>query len=433
VFDSSLRTPFVYAIAIRYQTPLWQIGALLRGACVAGLWLLLLWFPHQSWPKDAAMLAVATIGAVASWAHNRSSLLEFLVDRNLVGLSRVAWHLRGARERATADLAGLLDGFGIISAGLLFAGPLEVRPLPAVVYALGLVLITVHVWSVFMQTMTDSSWYAPDPPPPEGLLRLRPFIPPIVAVIASAILSYPVCWLHQTVPGGLFAVALIAVVINLLLPFTVIYELVLRGARDASATEALRYQADDAVTVHSLVKNAAYTLLNEVDGDLGAGPKTRSLAREMLALTEEARLTVLGRASEVGSVELLWRCVTRTLPSGGTVALVLDPASHAAQLTSTDYQLARRCLADLLTNAWKAGATRIDVAISVNDMPPSIRTQTVLQVDDDGPGMPEGVLSDPTTSLAVMAGHLRGYAGSLEFSQRPGGGTRACAQWQSGW
>jgi signal transduction histidine kinase len=185
--------------------------------------------------------------------------------------------------------------------------------------------------------------------------------------------------------------------------------------------------------VHSLVKNAAYALISEVDGDPGAGAETRALAREMLALTEEARLMVLGRAAELGTVELLWHCVTRALPSGGETVAGLDPASRSVQLSGTDYQLARRCLVDLVTNAWKAGAHRIEVAISVEEQPGTARTQTVLRVDDDGPGMPAGVLENPATSLAVMAEHLRGYAGSLAFSPRAGGGTRACVRWQSAW
>ena len=193
------------------------------------------------------------------------------------------------------------------------------------------------------------------------------------------------------------------------------------------------YRADDAVTVHSLVKNAAYALISEVDADSGAGAETRSLAREMLALTEEARLLALGRAADLGGVELLWHCVTRVLPSGGQITAELDPASHTVQLSGTDYQLARRCLVDLMTNAWKAGAQRIEVAVRVAEQPGAARPQTMLRVDDDGPGMPPGVLDDPATSLAVMAEHLRGYSGSLTFSDRAGGGTRACVRWQSAW
>jgi signal transduction histidine kinase len=295
------------------------------------------------------------------------------------------------------------------------------------------VLIVVHVWSAFLQAMTDSTWYAPDTPPGRAVLALRPLMPLIVAMILFAILAYPVYWSHEAVPGGLFGVILAAAVILLLLPFTVVYELVLRGARDASALQARRYRADDAITVHSLVKNAAYALVSEVDQDPGAGPETRSLAREMLALTEEARLMVLGRAAELGTVELLWQCVTRILPSGGDTTAELDPASLAVQLSGTDYQLARRCLVDLMTNAWKAGARRIEVAIRMEERPGRAWTQTVLRVDDDGPGMPAGVLDDPTTSLAVMAEHLRGYSGSLTFSTRAGGGTRACVRWRSAW
>ena len=433
MFDSSLRTPVVYAIAVRYQTPMWRAGAMLRAGCMAGFWLLLLWFPAGSWPQGAAMLALGTIGAVTAWAHNRSSLLDFLVARDVPGLSAAASHLIGARQRATADLSGLLEGFGIISVALLYAGPFAVRPLPALVYALGTVLIVVHVWSAFLQAMTDSSWYSPDPPPGQAVLLLRPVMPLIVATILFAILGYPVYWRHEAVPGGLFGVILACAVVLLLVPFTLVFELVLRAARDALATQARRYRADDAVTVHSLVKNAAYALISEVDSDSGAGAETRSLAREMLALTEEARLLVLGRAADLGSVELLWHCVTRILPSGGQTTAQLDPASLSVQLSGTDYQLARRCLVDLMTNAWKAGARRIEVAVRVAEQPGAARAQTMLRVDDDGPGMPPGVLDDPATSLAVMAEHLRGYSGSLTFSARAEGGTRACVRWQSAW
>jgi signal transduction histidine kinase len=258
-------------------------------------------------------------------------------------------------------------------------------------------------------------------------------MPLIAAIILFAILAYPVYWDHQAVPGGLFGVILAAAVVMLLLPFTLIYELVLRAARDASRADIRRYRADDAVTVHSLVKNAEYALISEVDSDPGAGPETRSLAREMLALTEEARLMLLGRAAELSTVDLLWHCVTRILPSGGDVTAELDPASRSVQLSGTDYQLARRCLVDLITNAWKAGARRIEVAIRLEKQPGTTRTQTMLRVDDDGPGMPAGVLDDPATSLAVMAEHLRGYSGSLAFSPRAGSGTSACVRWRSAW
>ena len=98
-------------------------------------------------------------------------------------------------------------------------------------------------------------------------------MPLIVAILLFAILGYPEYWQHQRVPGGLFGAILAAAAVLLLLPYTVIYELILRGARDALVLLARRHRADDAITVHSLVKNAAYALISEVDGDPGAGAR----------------------------------------------------------------------------------------------------------------------------------------------------------------
>ena len=40
---------------------------------------------------------------------------------------------------------------------------------------------------------------------------------------------------------------------------------------------------------------------------------------------------VLGRAAELGTVELLWHCVTRILPGGGDTTAELDPVSRSVQ------------------------------------------------------------------------------------------------------
>src|SRR5580692_7061955 len=82
---------------------------------------------------------------------------------------------------------------------------------------------------------------------------LMPLMPLMVAVVLFAIFAYPVYWRHEPVPGGLFGAAVAAGTIVLLLPCTVVYELLLRGARDASIAQARRDRADDSITVHSLV------------------------------------------------------------------------------------------------------------------------------------------------------------------------------------
>jgi hypothetical protein len=424
VFDSSLRTPLVYAIAVRYQTPLWRAGALLRAGCMAGFWVLLLWFPAGSAAQGAAMLALGSVGAVTAWAHNRSSLLDFLVDRDIPGLSAVARHLIGARQRAAADLSGLLEGFGIISVTLLFAGPIAVRPLPATVYELGTVLIVVHVWSAFLQAMTDSSWYSPDVPPGRAVLLLRPVMPLIVAAILFAILAYPIYWQHEAVPGGLFGVILACAVVLLLLPFTLVYELLLRAARDALGLLARRYRAEDAVTVHSLVKNAAYALIS--GWIFRRRAETRSLARG--AGADRGRGSALAGAADQTALSCRGTADPGLAQRRADHSGATRPAVGAA---GDRLSAGWRRLVDLMTNAWKAGAAVRSP--SGWEQPGAARPQTVLRVDDDGPGMPPGVLDNPATSLAVMAEHLRGYSGSLTFSDRAEGGTRACVRWQSAW
>ena len=43
--------------------------------------------------------------------------------------------------------------------------------------------------------------------------------------------------------------------------------------------------------------------------------------------------------------------------------MVLDSGSRHLRMRKTDYGLARRVLPDLVTNAWKAGAQRVEVAV----------------------------------------------------------------------
>ena len=189
--DSSLRTRIVYDIAVRYATPLWRAGTVFRGGCVAGLWVLLAWFPAGSVLRGAAQLVMVSAGVSMAWVQLQPGLLDRLESGRLPGLSRTVWHLRGARGRATADLAGILESLGIVAALLLYVGPFAVRPLPAGVYLAGLVLVTGHLWSAYSQVMTDSSWYNPEAPANRRLVVLRPWIPVIIAAILFVMMISP--------------------------------------------------------------------------------------------------------------------------------------------------------------------------------------------------------------------------------------------------
>jgi hypothetical protein len=437
--DSFLRTRVVYDIAVRYATPLWRIGAAFRGVCVAGLWVLLAWFPADSLPRDAAAMLMASVGVSMAWIQTMPGVLDRLASARIAALRKTAGHLRGARSKATADLSGVLEGFGVIVILLLYAGPVPVRPLPLPVYVAGLILITAHGWSAQVQVMTDASWYNPDRPPARWLVAFRPWIPASVAAIELALVLSPTVSGAQRLPAGLIIPLLLAGSLFLLLPFTVVFEVLLRAGQQACEISMSEVRRSDSITVHSLVKNGAHALIRQVQADQGAGEETRSLADSMLVLAEEARQTMLGGGPPAETVALLWDCVLQTVPGDRRAGMILDAQSRHLQMRKTDYGLARRVLPDLVTNAWKAGARRVEVAVRHEEPEPDCsgaqnapaRPWVTVLVDDDGPGMPPAAQDGPRTSLRILDEHLHRFDGAVVAEQRAGGGTRVLARWKS--
>jgi hypothetical protein len=430
--DSSLRTRVVYDIAVRYATPLWRIGAALRAACVAGLWILLAWFPARALPQAAAQLLMVSAGVSMAWIQTQPDTLDRLASGRIAPVRKAAGHLRNARGRATADLPGLLEGFGMIVALLLFGGPISVRPLPAPVYVVGLILITAHVWNAFAQVMTDASWYNPDTPPASGLVVYRPWIPASVAAIEIVIIVAPGHSAASRLPAGLIIPLILSGSIVLLLPFTMVFEVLLRAGQEACEISMGEVRRNDSITVHSLVKNGAHALIRQIQADAGAGRETRSLADSMLILAEEARQMMLGGGPPAETVALLWDCVLQTVPGERRSGMVLDAGSRQLRMRKTDYGLARRVLPDLVTNAWKAGAQRVEVAVTQERQHanPAGRPWVTVSVADDGPGPPAQPAA-ARTSLRILDDHLHRFDGAVVTQQRDGGGTRVLARWRS--
>ena len=437
--DSALRTRIVYDIAVRYVTPMWRIGAAFRGACVCALWILLAWFPAGVLPRAAAQMLLVSVGVSMAWVQTQQGVLDRLAQGRIAALRRTAGHLSGARSRATADLSGLLEGFGTILVLLLYGGPVPVRPLPLPVYVIGVILVTAHVWSAFVQVMTDASWYNPDERANRGLVILRPWIPAMVAAIEAGLIFAPTFSGAVRLPAGLILPLLLVGSILLLLPFTMVFEVLLRGGQEACETSMNEVRRNDSITVHSLVKNGAHALIRQVQADRGADEETRSLADSMLMLAEEARQMMLGGGPTAETVALLWDCVLQTVPGDQRSGMVLDTASRQVQMRKTDYGLARRVLPDLVTNAWKAGAHRVEVAVRQDERqynatgtgPARARPWVTVSVADDGPGLPPQAAAGPRTSLRILDDHLHRFDGGVVAEHREGGGTRVLARWKS--
>jgi len=270
----------------------------------------------------------------------------------------------------------------------------------------------------------------------------------LLAVVAFALFGWRDYAASSAPPGGLAFAILLAGSFLLLIPSTAVFEVLLRSALQTLDVHLADVRESDAVTVHGLIKNAARILVGQARGDDGIAAETMSLINGVLAASEEARLAVLGDDATPDSVELLWKVVSPIVPHQMRGGVYLEPSSYEAQMSPTDYQLARRVLPDLITNAWKAGATDIRVAISNDRQPasmfagkPNAATQhtswlrgshwVTIEVADDGPGIPPGPIFDQGSSLQVMQSHLQRLGGAVLLTARASGGTTARALWRS--
>jgi hypothetical protein len=109
------------------------------------------------------------------------------------------------------------------------------------------------------------------------------------------------------------------------------------------------------------------------------------------------------------------------------VRCVLDGESAQVRLSATDYQVARRVLPDLVSNALKAGASAVDARCSVSGPPAQVR----IEIADDGTGLTNGDISDPRSSLRMLGAWLGEREGDIRHCANAAGGTTAVAYWRA--
>lgn len=156
----------------------------------------------------------------------------------------------------------------------------------------------------------------------------------------------------------------------------------------------------------------------------------RSLTRNALVVVDEFKGQLVGgRAQDPagGSVGELWGSVLRALGSPRRVHCVLNGESARVRLSATDYQVARRVLPDLVSNALKAGASAVDARCSVGGRPAEIR----IEIADDGTGLTADDISDPRSSLRILRAWLNERKGDIRHSANTVGGTTAVAYWRA--
>jgi hypothetical protein len=109
------------------------------------------------------------------------------------------------------------------------------------------------------------------------------------------------------------------------------------------------------------------------------------------------------------------------------VRCILDSESTQLRLSATDYQVARRVLPDLVSNALKAGASAVDARCRIGGQPAQVR----IEIADDGAGLTAGDLNDPRSSLRMLGAWLGERKGDIRHSANAAGGTTAVAYWRA--
>ncbi|MEM7431033.1 MAG: ATP-binding protein [Pseudomonadota bacterium] len=135
-------------------------------------------------------------------------------------------------------------------------------------------------------------------------------------------------------------------------------------------------------------------------------------------------------------IELAEEAVSRIKPLPPHLEISIDDGLKSLPVVVVDESLFIRCLLNLLLNACRFGRQRIDINGYFTDY------QFVLNVDDDGPGIPPGKKDlifepftrlDPSRSresggaglgLAIVAGIVKRLRGSVEAGDSPLGGAR---------
>ena len=83
------------------------------------------------------------------------------------------------------------------------------------------------------------------------------------------------------------------------------------------------------------------------------------------------------------------------------------PAVGGLRLPNKEGRLVHRVLGDLLTNAANAGASTVDLGVTITSH------HLAVEVSDDGPGFSDDVMSDPKNSLYLLRTTLERHHGSL--------------------
>lgn len=414
----------MFNTALNADSQLWRAGCWSRTALLAGMWITLAWAPGVELPRAFAQLLVATAGLFLGFASVTPGGRELVAK--VPGTAVLVNHF-GTFRRAAVDAPALTEGLGAFLAGLLYVGWFPLTGLPAGIRSLGLAMAVCYGWETVLQAVIHPGWYNRDSPPVRAMRLFRYFIPALfTGFVTFALLPWNA--IDTQVP--LVVRILLSVSPLVYYPLWAVFDMMLMASVTSLRNSETLWRWNVWGDAHSSVKNALVFLNQYVEEPEPDLDEIRSLTRNALVVVDEFKVQLVSaRAREPagGSAGLLWNSVLRALGSPRRVRCTLDADSERVRLSTTDYQVARRVLPDLVSNALKAGASAVNARCSVGGQPAEVR----IEVTDDGSGLTAGDISDPRSSLRMLRTWLQERQGDIRHSANISGGTTAVAYWRA--
>lgn len=414
----------MFNTALNADSRLWLAACRSRAVLLAGMWVTLAWVPAAELPRGLAQLLAAAVGLLLGFASITPGGREMVAKAP--GMAGLARHF-GSFGRAAIAVPGVAEGIGAFLAGSLYAGWFPLTGLPTAVRSLGLAMAVCYGWECLFQAVIHPGWYNRETPPSHAMRVFRYTIPAIFAAFITFVL---LPWDAADTQIPLLVRVLLSISPLVYYPLWAVFDIMLKASVISLRNSRNLWRWDVWGDAHGSVKNTLVFLNQYVEEPEPDLEEIRSLTRNALVVVDEFKGQLVGGRIQDpagGSVEDLWHSVLRALGSPRRVHCILDEESTLVRLSATDYQVARRVLPDLVSNALKAGASAVDARCSVGGQPAQVR----IEIADDGTGLAPDDISDPRSSLRMLGAWLSERNGDIRHSAKPGGGTTAVAYWRA--
>jgi Histidine kinase-, DNA gyrase B-, and HSP90-like ATPase len=414
----------MFNTALNADSRLWRAGCWSRAALLAGIWITLAWAPATGLLRAFAQLLVASAGLLLGFASITPGGRELVAK--VPGTAVLVNHL-GTFQRAAVDAPALVEGLGAFLAGSLYAGWFPLAGWPSAVRSVGLAMAVCFGWETVLQAVIHPSWYNRDAPPGRAMRMFRYTIPAIFAGFITFVL---LPWNAADTQVSLVVRILLSASPLVYYPLWAVFDIMLKASVTSLRNSETLLRWDVWGEAHGSVKNTLVFLNQYVEEPEPDLEEIRSLTRNALVVMDEFKGQLVGGRAQGpagGSVGELWGSVLRALGSPRRVRCVLDGESAQVRLCATDYQVARRVLPDLVSNALKAGASAVDARCSVRGQPAEVR----IEIADDGAGLTADDISDPRSSLRLLRAWLHERKGDIRHAANTVGGTTAVAYWRA--